>query len=372
MSLTVSLLFLLFISAVVAQDGWAVYYRTKSICALKGSTVTMSCFSKYATLPSQYFTWSKNLYTDKGPLDLVGDPEYRGRVQYHGDQQQFTLRLKNVTEKDQSKYYCRCIKDGYRRRWQEAGGVDLSVTDLQVEVPERVIEGDNVTLTCKTTCSLTVRPTFTWYRNQHRLSSSTDQLHLQSVSREDTGRYRCVVLRQNSLEVTLNVRYGPKNISVSLSPSAEIVEGSSVNLTCISDANPPVQNYTWFKEGGSSPVGSGHSYSFNIDSKSSGWYYCSAQNEHGSIKSAAVPIISKAERSMTLGVVVGVGLCEVAVFIVVVFLMWNKIKKKRTMEEDDHQNVDPNAKDDTYTALDPVSRSSDDVYNTLTTVNNKR
>ncbi|KAL6481966.1 hypothetical protein MHYP_G00100460 [Metynnis hypsauchen] len=31
-------------------------------------------------------------------------------------------------------------------------------------------------------------------------------------------------------------------------------------------------------------------------------------------------------------------------------------------------NVDPNAKDDTYTALDPVSRSSDDVYNTLATV----
>ncbi|KAL7852244.1 hypothetical protein SRHO_G00180290 [Serrasalmus rhombeus] len=380
------------------------------------------------------------------------------------------------------------------------------------------MEGDEVTLTCKTTCSLTVRPTFTWYRNGHPLSSSNDSLHLQSVSSDNKNRYRCGLLGQNSPEVTLNVRYGPKNISVSISPSGDIVEGSSVTLTCSSDANPPVQNYnwfkgtssvgkgetytmknisfvdsgeyrcrssnehgqklsealtvnvlyppksisvsispsgeivegssvtltcssdanppveynwfkgtssvakgktytmkkissvdsgeykcrsnppksalvfitfsgevvegssvtltcssdanpplqnyTWFKEGGSSPVGSGHSYSFIFDSKSSGWYYCLALNEHGSIKSAAMLVSSKAQCSMILYVVVGVGLCGIAAFNVVVVLMWNK-KKNRRMEEDDHQNVDPNAKDDTYIALDPVSRSSDDVYNTL-------
>ncbi|KAL6481935.1 hypothetical protein MHYP_G00100150 [Metynnis hypsauchen] len=254
----------------------------------------------------------------------------------------------------------------------------IFISDLQVEVPERVIEGDNVTLTCKTTCSLTVRPTVTWYRNGHRLSSSTDQLHLQPVSREDAGRYHCAVLGQNSPEVTLNVRYGPKSVSVSISLSGEVVEGSSVTLTCSSDlvspveyhwfkgtslvakgetytmekissvdngeykcrssnehgeklsealtlnvlhlpksisvsvtfsgetlegssvtltcssdANPPVRSYTWFKEGASSPVGSGHSYSFIFDSKSSGWYSCLALSEHGYITSAEVPVISK-------------------------------------------------------------------------------
>ncbi|KAL6481933.1 hypothetical protein MHYP_G00100130 [Metynnis hypsauchen] len=331
----------------------------------------------------------------------------------------------------------------------------IFISDLQLEVPERVIEGDNVTLTCKTTCSLTVRPTFTWYRNGHQIkfeSNITDQLHLQPVSREDAGRYHCAVLGLNlrSPEVTLNVRYGPKNISVSISPSGEIVEGSSVtltcssdanppveynwikgtslvakgetytmkkissvdsgeykcrssngyieklsealtlnvlyppksvsvsisptgeivgssvNLTCSSDANPPVQNYTWFKEGGSSPVGSGHSYR----ALQSGFYYCVAQNEHGSQKSAAVSVSHKADQAMTLYVVVGVGLCGAAVFIAIILLMCRyKIKKKkRTMEESDYQNVDPNAKEDTYTALDPVSRSSDDVYNTLANV----
>ncbi|KAL6481956.1 hypothetical protein MHYP_G00100360 [Metynnis hypsauchen] len=156
----------------------------------------------------------------------------------------------------------------------------IFISGLQVEVPERVIEGDNVTLTFKTTCSLTVRPTFTWYRNGHRLSSSTDQLHLQPVSSDNKDRYHCAVLGQNSSVVTLNVRYGPKSVSVS---------NSSETLTCSSDANPPVQNYTWFKEGGSSPVGSGHSYR----ALQSGFYYCVAQNEHGSQKSAAVTVTVK-------------------------------------------------------------------------------
>ncbi|KAK1802648.1 hypothetical protein P4O66_004288 [Electrophorus voltai] len=67
-------------------------------------------------------------------------------------------------------------------------------------------------------------------------------------------------------------------------PSGEIVEGSSVTLTCSSDANPPVQNYTWFKEGGTSPVGSGQTYSIiSIMAEHTGLYYCVAQNEHGAL-----------------------------------------------------------------------------------------
>ncbi|XP_036412969.1 B-cell receptor CD22-like isoform X2 [Colossoma macropomum] len=280
MSLTVSLVFLLFISGVAAQDGWAVNYNSKSICALKGSTVTMSCTYTY---PRGYWVrkafWTKEWTKGLEPPDLLYQPEYRGRVLYLGDKHSdSTLRFKTVREKDQSKYYFRFITDRPGGKYQGAGGVDLSVTDLQVEVPERVIEGDKVTLTCKTTCSLTVRPTFTWYKNWHPLSSSTDQLNLQSVSREDAGRYYCAVLGQSlrSPEVTLNVRYGPKSVSASISPSGEIVEGSSVTLTCSSDANPPVE-YNWFK--GTSLVAEGETYTMNkISSVDSGEYKCRCSN----------------------------------------------------------------------------------------------
>ncbi|KAI4880411.1 hypothetical protein NFI96_031890 [Prochilodus magdalenae] len=465
MTLTVHLLFLLFSSGAAAQNGWGVTYNPTSICAVKGSTVNMSCTY---THPSGYSVmkafWTKQSSVQNGveSPDLLDDPDYRGRVQYLRDKQHnTTLRLQNVTEKDQIKYYFRFLTNQTGGRWTGEGGVDLKVTGLQVEIPERVMEGGNVTLTCNTTCSLTVTPTFTWYRGGRRLSSSTDHLHLQPVSREDAGRYHCAALDQNSPEVTLNVRYGPKSVSVSISPPGYIVEGSSVNLTCSSDANPPV-NYTWYEEGGDSPVGSGHCYS----ALQNGSYYCVAQNEYGSQKSAAVTVTTDLHTGNTVlyavtGVGVGVG-C-VSVIIAVVCLRkkqrgtsaddanqpqashlqhkmenlyssvmkrsttegatpdldpsnqddvcyasvkhhkvnnpgnaessagtasalntnedvqyasvcfthtgaTNRKRKKRAMEEHDYQNPDPHAKDDTYAALEPRSRSSDDAYNTLTTV----
>ncbi len=83
----------------------------------------------------------------------------------------------------------------------------------------------------------------------------------------------------------------PKSVSVSISASAEIKEGDSVTLNCNSDSNPPALNFSWFKENQSSAVGSGQSFiisSFN--SSHSGRYYCEAQNQYGSQRSASVSV----------------------------------------------------------------------------------
>uniref|UniRef100_A0A3P9CBW6 Ig-like domain-containing protein n=1 Tax=Maylandia zebra TaxID=106582 RepID=A0A3P9CBW6_9CICH len=69
--------------------------------------------------------------------------------------------------------------------------------------------------------------------------------------------------------------------SVSVSPSAEIVEGSSVTLTCSSDANPAA-NYTWYKEDEESPKTSGQNFTItDFRPEHSGSYYCVAQNTRG-------------------------------------------------------------------------------------------
>ncbi len=71
----------------------------------------------------------------------------------------------------------------------------------------------------------------------------------------------------------------PKNVSVSISPSGEIVEGDSVTLSCGSDSNPPAE-ISWFKGGKS--VGSGRIYSISkISSDDSGEYKCKSRNQHG-------------------------------------------------------------------------------------------
>ncbi|XP_071002413.1 B-cell receptor CD22-like [Oncorhynchus clarkii lewisi] len=151
--------------------------------------------------------------------------------------------------------------------------------------PTSVSERENVTLTCRTNCTLDPITVYSWFKNGQSIpnsNTSSPVYILFSVSSEDTGRYSCAVEGHEDLpsaEETLTVRYGPKDTSVSVSPSGEIVEGSSVNLTCSSDANPPVENYTWYKRNVTSPKASGQSYTIhNVSSEDREGYYCEALN----------------------------------------------------------------------------------------------
>ncbi|XP_016361886.1 B-cell receptor CD22-like [Sinocyclocheilus anshuiensis] len=255
----------------------------------------MSCTYTYPTgYKIMKVFWTKNPVMGEEPPDLSKDPEYSQRLQYLGDKQQIRLsRLSHVTQKDEHKYCFRFITDGKWGKWTGYPGVTLTVTDLQVEAPERVTEGHNVSLTCKSSCTLTDRATFIWYRNSQPLTERRDgnnQLLLQSVRREDAGRYSCALHGHSYISPAahLNVTYVPKNVSVSISPSGVIVEGDSVTLSCSSDSNPPAE-ISWFK--GGKFVGSGRIYSISkISSDHSGEYKCKSRNEHGEKYSDAVTL----------------------------------------------------------------------------------
>ncbi|XP_073697630.1 sialoadhesin-like [Garra rufa] len=284
------LIFLIMIHGVYSAD-WGVSYNHSHICALKDSSVIMSCTYTYPTEHQiMKAFWTKYL-GEKHP-DLSEDPEYSQRLQYLGDKEQnCTIRLSHVTHKDEHAYYFR-FTTHQNGKWITVPGVSLTVTDLQVESPERVTEGDSVRLTCKSSCTLTDRATFIWYRNSQPLTERRDtnnQLLLQSVRREDAGRYSCALHGHTYISpaVHLNVTYPPRNVSVFITGSAEIVEGDSVTLICSSDSNPPALNFSWFKENQSSAVGSGQSFS----ALQSGRFYCEAHNQHGSQRSDAVTVI---------------------------------------------------------------------------------
>ncbi|KAG9330767.1 hypothetical protein JZ751_022164 [Albula glossodonta] len=124
------------------------------------------------------------------------------------------------------------------------------------------------------TCSSNANPpvqSYTWYKvNGTEMNTVwTGQNLTFSVTKpSDSGQYY----------------YPPKNTSVSFSPSGPVLEGSSVTLTCSSNANPPVQSYTWYKVNGTemNTVGTGQNLTFSVTKPSdSGQYYCEAQNEHG-------------------------------------------------------------------------------------------
>ncbi|KAI4895900.1 hypothetical protein NFI96_014987, partial [Prochilodus magdalenae] len=285
---------------------WSVKYNPQEICALEGSTVFMNgSYTHPEHLTVREIFWGINPVPGVTLNDLNKIPDYSGRVEYlHKEPKHFSLRLSDVKKTDEHQYACRITTNDEAQKWVGTPGVQLNVTDLHVEAPGEVIEGETAVLTCNTTCSLT-DPTFFWYKNGHPLTTKIiNQLHLQTVSSEDAGSYSCAVKgypHLNSTAQNLRVRYPPKNVAVSI--SGKIVEGSSVNLTCSSDANPPVKNYTWFKDNGASPVGFGHRYS----SLQSGSYYCKAQNEHGDRNSTAVSVVVKGNSNSILLMVQTVG-----------------------------------------------------------------
>ncbi|XP_016117232.1 B-cell receptor CD22-like [Sinocyclocheilus grahami] len=288
------LIFLLMIHG-VSGAGWGVSYSPSDICALKNSSVIMSCTYTYPTgYKIMKVFWTKNPEKGEEYPDLSEDPEYSQRLQYLGDtQQNCSIRLSHVTQKDEHMYYFRFLTDKPDGKWIGYPGVNLTVTDLQVEAPERVTEGHNVSLTCNSSCTLTDRATFIWYRNSQPLTERRDgnnQLLLQSVRREDAGRYSCALHGHSYISpaAQLSVTYPPESPVISISPSGEIVEGDSVTLSCSSDANPPAE-ISWFK--GGRFVGSGRIYSIsNISSDHSGEYKCKSRNEHGERYSDAVTL----------------------------------------------------------------------------------
>ncbi|KAI7810371.1 putative B-cell receptor CD22-like [Triplophysa rosa] len=289
---TLSLMFLLMTADVDGEQDWAVNYNPSYVCALRGSTVRMSCTLKFPPdhVVNKTF-WTKAVVTTEEPDDMCLNPEDR-RVQCHsGNKDTHSITLTDVTEADKHVYYCRFTTIGLNEVWTGVPGVQLDVTDLQVETQQRVKERDSVTLTCKTTCRLTEETTFIWSRNTQTLTEHTvNEFHLQSVSRHDSGLYRCAIRGHEHLSspgVYLSVEYPPRNVSVSISSSGVIVEGDSVTLTCSSESNPPVHIYSWFK--GHTFVGSGNIYRIsNIRSDHSGEYKCKTENKHGEKYSEAV------------------------------------------------------------------------------------
>ncbi|XP_043101036.1 uncharacterized protein LOC122349153 [Puntigrus tetrazona] len=294
--ISLPLVFMLIISG-LCEEKWGVTYETESICALKGSTVNMSCSYKY---PQQYKLintfWIK--MPDVAIKSLKEYPEYKDRVEYIEDRQKQTavLRLHNITENDKRAYCFRLITETKGQYWIGPPGIQLNVSALQVKAPQLVLEKEAFNLTCETTCSLT--DAFIWYKNGQTLTIQSQTLQLES-ERSDSGRYSCAVREHQHLPspaLNISVMYPPQNVSVSVSPSAEVVEGDSVTLICSSDSNPPALNFSWFKENQSSAVGSEQSLiisSFN--SRLSGLYYCEAQNQLGSRRSASVSVSVKGD-----------------------------------------------------------------------------
>ncbi|XP_064176472.1 myelin-associated glycoprotein-like [Anguilla rostrata] len=303
---------------------WAVW-MPQSIEALIGSCVLIPCRFE---IPSEF---NSDLLEDPSSVNgkwkkdetIVFDSSSQSASSLHGKitggliQKNCTTVLENLPKNYSHGRYKFRLECNNRLKWNFEQSVQINITGSPPKpkfTPERVevMEGTSVSLSCSAAAPCPkLPPNLTW---TPRLNDSVDHLQenedqTKSVSSVLTftashlhhrQKIICRALytlqkldtqRTSKASMILKVRYAPKNTSVSVSPSGSVIEDSSVTLTCSSNANPAVQNYTWYKVNGTemNAVGTGQNLTFNVtESSGSEQYYCEAQNEHGKENSTTV------------------------------------------------------------------------------------
>ncbi|XP_039883116.1 B-cell receptor CD22-like [Simochromis diagramma] len=314
----------------------------------EGTAVTLTCSSD--ANPAATYVWYK-----KNSQQLSKNPQ---------------LIFNSIQSSDSGQYYCRAVN----KLGSKLKSITIDVKyapkppSVSLSPSGEIKENISVTLTCSSDANPAAG--YTWYKANNRTPLSTDsQLSFNSVQSADSGEYYCTA--ENRLgastpkKLSVDVKYAPKLPSLSVSPSAEIVEGSSVTLTCSSDANPAA-SYTWYKEDEDSPKASGQNFTItDITPEHSGSYSCVAQNNRGHHYSTLQLTVSRAWKPTVIS---GVSAILLALLLVSVIL-W--IIKKRSPKQ---QQPEPGERPDTieqlqsadgevvYTAVRFVKHKADAVY----------
>ncbi|TEA42671.1 hypothetical protein DBR06_SOUSAS1610181, partial [Sousa chinensis] len=160
---------------------------------------------------------------------------------------------------------------------------------LKIQVSPReatVTEGESVTMTCQVVSSNPRHQKVAWLRDGVLLvGEETPTLTLPEVTRRMSGQYQCKahndVGSEESEAVDLQVHYAPEPSRVQI-VSSPTKEGNEVELTCISLANPPPTNYTWYYNGLEMPGKTDRTFQIpEVLLRHAGEYSCLAENDLG-------------------------------------------------------------------------------------------
>lgn len=208
--------------------------------------------------------------------------EYEGRVTL------FTsngyLELRNVTLGDSGGYFVTITTVNGEANgtttltvWER---ISAAVVTSSTQLPA---EATSLNLTCDASGPISNRE---WMKNDLPLNPSDNiifynqnqVLSFQSLSRGDSGRYKCIISNpSSSQEATyyMNVIYGPENVEIS-GPN-EVQAQAEFKLSCSAES-VPASSYIWIKNG--TTVAHSSEFRKNLSEISdSGDYVCQANND---------------------------------------------------------------------------------------------
>ncbi|XP_038568817.1 uncharacterized protein LOC119898691 [Micropterus salmoides] len=165
------------VTVVQSQYGWGVTYTYTKICALKGSTVDISCTIKYPSTISYHYITAGETFWFKGDdtVDLKTKSEYSGRVEYNCHMNFCSLRVTDLRESDSAEYKFRFITNQPGGKYTGLPGVTLSVTDSDLQVQVSRFQGSTnwAELKCHSSCLSPGHHYYIWYKNGQNIWRQT-------------------------------------------------------------------------------------------------------------------------------------------------------------------------------------------------------
>ncbi|XP_030014377.1 B-cell receptor CD22-like isoform X1 [Sphaeramia orbicularis] len=274
------------VSSVSEELTARVKYRPKNTTFLvspsgsvqEGTNVVLKCSSD-ANPAVQIYTWYR------------ADPQHETLIHTGPD-------LTITASRNTGAFLCQAENDlGTERSNKTNIDVQYVPKDTKVLVSPSgpVQEGTNVVLKCSSDANPAVQ-IYTWYRAdpQHETLIHTGP-DLTITASRNTGAFLCQA--QNDLgtgrsnKTNIDVQYVPKDTTVLVSPSGPVHEGTNVILKCSSDANPAVQNYTWYRADPQHEtlIHTGPDLTITA-SRNTGAFLCQAENDLGTGRSNEIKI----------------------------------------------------------------------------------
>ncbi|XP_069804183.1 B-cell receptor CD22-like [Dendropsophus ebraccatus] len=291
--------------------------------ALLGSCVEIPCtYDPAGTSETSSTVWFLYYNYDYKEILNTQDPssvieKYRGRTSLVPGNNSCTLRIDPVRREDGDKaYYPGIIEDTNMNPYKRPPrGVSLSVSDTDTVyadfyVSEEMSEGEATTMYCTAEHSCRSSPPSLQYNKPGKVTHQSEEISGGSWREESQLTYmpsfvddgspvQCTATFPNGQKsersVTLNIKYPPKHVTVTIIGKDEVLEGSDVTLQCNGFSKPDVSWYDWYKGKEKTRLpGSGREITVRNVTRDMEPYSCTARNFIGKGESALthIPVLS--------------------------------------------------------------------------------
>ncbi|XP_033985846.1 uncharacterized protein LOC117482010 [Trematomus bernacchii] len=217
---------------VTGRDSNTLTYTEGSICALKGSSVDISCtYSSNDCIKSKFWFSPERSHQGQNPSqpeDLSEDPQYAGRVQIlETERGRSTLRISDLRDSDSAQYLFKFKTPSFEWR-SDLPGTTLTVTALQVQVI-RATDQQPYTyaeLKCHTSCS-PAGVSYVWFKNGEKFTTTSISSYKGWIQLTDT--MSCAL--EGHEDFSSPIVYPPKPPSVSEDEDSPKASGQIFTIT---------------------------------------------------------------------------------------------------------------------------------------------